>query len=343
MMVKAPGVVKLLGEHAVVYGKLSVAIGINLYAKASARRTKGNVLRINASDLGIKGEFDAGMLEQIYSAYGARKDLGSYVRAQTVQHELLPFATIAARLFKEFGVNPLGLDVSLSSEIPLKTGLASSAAISTAFAVLLLKASGANLPDESTIDVIRDGDRIVHLNENAGRIDVSTSFYGGYTSFSSEKGANKEKVKARAKLLIIDTGPKKPTSETVGHVAELYKADAAGTGAILEKINECSIKGLAAAREGDLKLLGRYMYEDQILLKSLGVSSEGLDEAVSLAREGKAYGAKLSGGGGGGIAIALVRGDAEELITRLKSRGFTVSIVKVASKGARDYLKAGQS
>ena len=36
MQARAPGVIKLLGEHAVVYGKLSLASAISIYANANA-------------------------------------------------------------------------------------------------------------------------------------------------------------------------------------------------------------------------------------------------------------------------------------------------------------------
>ncbi|MFP3278671.1 MAG: hypothetical protein RXO43_03910 [Candidatus Micrarchaeota archaeon] len=43
MQARAPGVIKLLGEHAVVYGKLSLASAISLYAHAKQRRKEVNL------------------------------------------------------------------------------------------------------------------------------------------------------------------------------------------------------------------------------------------------------------------------------------------------------------
>ncbi len=336
MIVKAPGVIKLLGEHAVVYGRLSLAIGINLYAKASFRETKEVSLTIDVPDLGAKGVFTKNDLSSIYDSYKSRKSISDYVSKNN--GVLLPFETIAARLLMEFGIDPTGASVELSSEIPIQKGLSSSAALSTALAVGLVRRSGVRLSDKDIIEVARDGDRIIHRNENAGRIDVSTSYYGGYTTFSSEQGAKKEEMNTELRLLIIDTGPKKTTAETVEHVAELYKNDKEGMVSIFDQIHESSMKGVEAIKKADITLLGNLMYNNHQLLQKLGVSSEGLDRTVRIAKEENAHGAKLSGGGGGGIAIVLFGKNKERLISRLKEEGFNVLETKISVGGAKIYL-----
>lgn len=338
MIVKAPGVVKLLGEHAVVYGRLALAVGIDLYATAKVSRIKSRKLIIDVPDLNAKGRFGYGELKGLYDSYKSRKSIKDYVSGQGVPLNLLPFATIAARLLIEFNVGLLGSKVILKSRIPIQKGLASSAALSTSFSVALIKNSGARISDENIIDVSRDGDRIIHINENAGRIDVGTSFYGGYTSFDLESGAKRENIDAKIRLLIVDTGPKKNTAETVGHVRELYEKDNKGANRILDEIGKCSATGIDALKSNNLKLLGECMYKDHELLRELGVSSEGLDTVVVTSKNLNAYGAKLSGGGGGGIAIVLFRRNKKELISKFKDRGFEVIEAEISTKGAKDFL-----
>ncbi|MDE1859494.1 MAG: mevalonate kinase [Candidatus Micrarchaeota archaeon] len=328
----------MLGEHAVVYGRLAIAMGIKLYAKARVSKTKSKTLAIDIPQLNIKGRFGKEELEQLYSSYKSKRDIADYLAKQHIDQNVLPFATIAARMLGEFKIDPTGNKVSMHSDIPIQKGLASSAALSTVFVVGLLKSTRSRLEDSQIIDLSRDGDRVIHLNENAGRIDVSTAFYGGYTTFSSANGAKREDIQTAINLLIIDTGPKKSTAHTVGHVAELYKNDKATTEKILDQIDECSVKGLDALKRKDLRALGKCMYDDQMLLEKLGVSSESLEKAVDAAKKCGAYGAKLSGGGGGGIAIALVRGKKERLLSDLNSCGFTVLNSKVSFIGAKSFL-----
>ncbi|HUB92440.1 MAG TPA: mevalonate kinase [Candidatus Saccharimonadales bacterium] len=336
--VRAPGVVKLFGEHAVVYGKLSVAAAVGMYATVSVEETKGTELRIALLDFsGFAVALDKRRLGLLYRRYKNRKSLEEYITANSdIDPRLLPYATIAARLSKESGVDVLGRDVKITSEIPRQSGCASSAACSAAFTVAILSSAGESLGDKTAIDIARDGERVVHKSDGAGRIDVTTSYYGGYVSTAG--GGRREEIGTRMNMVLIDTGPKKSTAETVGNVRKKYEAERDKTEGILNEIDKCAVEGLKALAEGDLREVGRLMYEDQELLRKLGVSSEGLDKAVGIAMENGAYGAKLSGGGGGGIAIAICR-NSKELIGIMEGSGFKAYGASIALKGARSYLE----
>ena len=83
-----------------------------------------------------------------------------------------------------------------------------------------------------------------------------------------------------------------------------------------------------------LKEFGELMYRNHELLKRLGVSSEGLDKAVEKAKAHGMLGAKLSGGGGGGIAIVLADEGKEDL-PFFKEMGFDVKKVSIDYNGAK--------
>lgn len=336
--VRAPGVVKLFGEHAVVYGKLSVAAAIGLYATVRVTERRGSGLRIVLLDFSeFILDLDKRRLGLLYKRYKDRKNIKDYVLANNeIENSLLPYATIAARLSYEFGVDVLGKEVRITSDIPKQRGSASSAACSTAFTVALLKSEGRTLEDSQIIDIARDGERIVHLNEGAGRIDVTASYYGGYASTRDE--GKREAIKTKLNMILIDTGPKKSTEEMVGNVKRKYETEKEKTEKMLNEIEECSVEGLKALAKGDLKVVGGFMYKDQELLSELGVSSPGLDQAVELARENGAYGAKLSGGGGGGIAIAISR-KPKELIRIMEENGFKAYSADISLMGAKEYLE----
>src|SRR5271157_1755043 len=187
MEVRAPGVIKLFGEHAVVYGRNSMALAVSKYARCSFEETSGG-LGIALPDLGGKTiGLRADDLRDVSAVYGAKKSIAEYVAGSCVNLDFLPFATIAARLFTECGVDVLHKDVRVSSDIPVRSGMSSSASCFTAFTCLLSKGSG--LPAAKVIDIARDGERVAHVNEGAGSIDVSTAFYGGYVTYNSALGA----------------------------------------------------------------------------------------------------------------------------------------------------------
>ena len=337
MIVKAPAVVKLLGEHAVVYGRLALAAAIDIYANVSITEANVDALEIYLEDFGKTYRFEKPALEDMHNAYAGRKDISAYISSLKQDMRVLPYATIASRVLGGFGIDVRRKRLRIKSRIPMQSGLASSAACSTAFAVALLRGN-AGLQDDKAIDIARDGERISHMNEGAGRIDVSTAFYGGCVSYSSATGIRREGIDKMPRLIVIDTGPKKSTAETVGHVAELYKADKERISLILDKIDACSRKGIDAIGRGDFKGFGGLMYEDQELLKGLGVSSEKLDTAVRISRDFGALGAKLSGGGGGGAAVALIEDESKELVKALGEEGFKVTDARITAYGAQRYL-----
>lgn len=344
--VKAPANIKIGGEHSVVYGGPSLSAAIGLYATAKLTEGKDG-LEIVLRDLDISASFDESALKDLYAAYSKRdtskpEGLGGYIASKegTIKKEMLPYATIAARLLVEYGIETAGRNVRISihSDVPFQKGYASSAVCSAAFAMALIKASGKKLDDATAIDVIRDGERIVHKSETAGRIDVGPVYFGGFARFTTAEGVVKEDITTQATFVVIDTGQKPPTAEMVRKVRELYDRDTEGTTKILRAIDSCVEKETEMLKAGDLKSLGKQMSANQELLSKLGVSSPGIDKAVSVAVSNGAYGAKLCGGGGGGMAVALVgsQQDADKVIGALKSEGFDAYSTSIAFDGAKD-------
>lgn len=339
MEVRAPANIKLFGEHAVVYGRLAVATAVDLFASAKSKANGSSTLRVVLNDFKASYDFSEEQLTYIYSKYKNKRNINDYIHGNaSVPQLMLPFGTMAARLFKEYGIGVLGKEVSIESEIPIQAGLGSSSAFSTSFTTLLVKESGNGLEKDDVVDVARDGDRILHRNEGAGMIDVNTSFYGGYVSYKKERGVSIEDVKGSMSIMIVNTGPKRSTAETVGSVTELHGKRKAYSERIFDEIERCSTKGLAALKSMDLESLGRCMFKDQEMLAKLGVSSPGLDRLVEIAKKEKALGAKLSGGGGGGIGFILMGKKSSRLAGMLKDEGFKVYDSRTGAGGAIKYL-----
>jgi mevalonate kinase len=343
--VKAPANIKIGGEHSVVYGGPSLSAAIALFATARISETDNEKLEIVLQDLKLSISVDEATLRKLYKEYGSRNtadpdSIAKYIanNEDNVEREMLPYATIAARLLCEQGIAPTGKKIVIHSDVPFQKGYASSAVCSAAFTMALVKASGKKLDDNTAIDIIRDGERVVHRAETAGRIDVGPIYFGGFAKFTSSGGIIKENISIPANFVVIDTGPKPPTAEMVRRVRDLYDSDTKGTTEILKEIDNCVEKGTDALRRGDLRGLGKQMSRNQELLAELGVSSLGIDTAVAIAEANGAYGAKLCGGGGGGMAVALVGSayEANRVIGALKSEGFSAYSAGITFKGAKD-------
>ena len=339
MLVRAPGVIKLFGEHAVVYGKRSIAVAVGRHATCSVNEAKSDSLSVDLTrvEYGKKLLSERDLL-RIYDQYKNRKSIKDYISSSGMDLEALAFGTMAARLMKDCGLDVFHETV-LESNIPFKAGMASSAAAFTAFTCALVGDNYKSFSDSLLIDIARDGERVAHCNEGAGGIDISTSFYGGYVNFASAQGALREDLDTMLDLIIVNTGPKKSTSETVGHVAELYKSDRERTTEILDEIDECSCLGKEALERGDCRQVGALMFRNHELLRMLEVSSANLDKVVDLSKTNGALGAKLSGGGGGGIAVVLSSGDDASLIGTFKENSFDAFKISPAFDGAVSFLK----
>jgi len=330
LIVKSPAVIKLLGEHAVVYGKPALAAAIDLYATADSSPSSDSYY-IVLEDIGKEARLSTNKLESLYREYMSRKSINEYISNNHEAAELLPFMTILAVAYAEYGAK--AMQINLHSEIPMQKGFASSAALSTAFAVAL--AQNMEISEKEVIELARIGETVFHKNEGAGKIDINASYFGGFVEYNNGN-AVRLKVKANTPLdlVAIDTGPKLSTAETVGHVAHLFEKDKKGTSKILDEIERCTLNGIDALKKGNIAAFGEEMFKDHELLKALGVSTEKLDKAVMLAKKYGSPGAKLSGGGGGGIAIAInSKGVKEQLV----KSGLECITLHVSNKGARHF------
>jgi len=337
--VKAPAVIKLFGEHAVVYGKLSVAVALALYAETTIKETEKDKFEIELKDLNKRVEFTNNELEAIYDSYTKKESYDSFIKNQKVEKEILPYAVIAGKIRKLRNISLVNTKVIIKSDIPIQKGLASSAACSTSFTIALLKYFNINITDNEAIELAREGDKVIHKSDGAGRIDISTSYYGGYVSYSTENGVKKEDINNAINLLLIDTGPKKSTAEMVGHVAELYKNNKEYIEGVFNEIEKCAKDGLKFLKEGNQAEVGRLLSKNHEYLSELGVSNDNLNKTVEIVKKSNGLGAKLSGGGGGGLAIALVNGNENIIINNLKQEGFNVFKAPVSIDGAKTLIQ----
>jgi mevalonate kinase len=82
----------------------------------------------------------------------------------------------------------------------------------------------------------------------------------------------------------------------------------------MDSIAELAGHARAAIVAGDRAGLGQLMQHNHELLRQLGVSTAALDAACQTAIQLGAWGAKLTGAGGGGCVIALVDPDTRAVL-----------------------------
>ena len=118
--VRSPGVIKLFGEHAVVYGKTAVAAAIGMYSYASFEKNDNEYLTIFLKDMNKLEDVDKKTLAHLERQYREARNIKEYISSSEIDKDILPYATIAAKAYA------LGADIagklSLHSEIPMQRG-----------------------------------------------------------------------------------------------------------------------------------------------------------------------------------------------------------------------------
>lgn len=280
----APGKLILFGEHAVVHGAPALAVPL-----AALRTTVTVEESPPGSGLSILLPENNQVL-RVHLADDSSDNTLSYT-AELVLREL------------KWSREP-DLKLLVTSTIPVGAGLGSGAAVSAAIARALSAALGHPLDNESLNELVFAVEKIHHGNPSG--IDNTVIVYEKPLFFIKGQPIETLMVKQPFRLLVADSGHRTPTYVTVGEVGRLFGDNPSHFGEIFSQIGKVVQQARTAIENGDLEQLGALMNENHTLLRELTVSDEKLDAICRAAREAGAWGAKLSGGGRGGMVIALV-------------------------------------
>lgn len=138
-------------------------------------------------------------------------------------------------------------------------------------------------------------------------------------------------MKKPVEIVIGSTGKVANTKAMVEGVAERKKKDPAKYDPLFKQAESLAVAGRKALEEGDLKKAGSLMNENHRILQEIGVSSKELDQLVDTARKQGAFGAKLTGGGGGGCMVALTGGKevSGKVVGAFKGAGFEYLMTRI--------------
>jgi mevalonate kinase len=285
-MATAPGKIILFGEHAVVYGRPAIAIPLSqLRATAVIAPSAQPGVRLIAPDLGQDvmltdappDDAIAAVIRQVQTA---------------VNQPTLPAMTI-----------------TVSSQIPVASGLGSGAAITAAVVRALAEFLGvAHLATPEWVSMLTYEVEKIHHGTPSG-IDNTVVSYEMPVYFVRQQPQNKIQPFAAARpihLLVGDTGVRSSTKIAVGDVRRHWQEDPSKFEALFDGCGRIAAAARTAIERGDIAALGLLMGENHTLLQEMTVSSAELDRLVAAATAASALGAKLSGAGRGGNMIALV-------------------------------------
>ncbi|MGB9726182.1 MAG: mevalonate kinase [Fervidicoccaceae archaeon] len=325
VMASAPGKVTLFGEHAVVYGHPALVVAIEKRVKAIAESRNDDVIKISARDLRVPG---------IVISY-----IGNEVVLETDYGMVLPAIAYINKAIeltaKELGVKR-GVNVEIKSEMPVGAGLGTSAAVAVSTIASYAAVNGYSLSRE---EIARLGWEVEkEVQGIASPMDTSITSLGGYLKIKYGSNSVERvplKVEGELPLIIGYVEREAKTKDMVAMVRERMQKYPEIYEGIMKMIGHVVERAEASLLRGELKELGFLMNLNHSLLDALGVSTRRLNELVHVARDSGAYGAKLTGAGGGGCVIALVPEKGEIVETAMKLHGSMVLRTKLGADGVK--------
>jgi mevalonate kinase len=310
----APGKMILFGEHSVVYGKQAVVLAIDRRAKVHAERRSDSKIFIDADNLGFSGYFE--------------NDTYYPVRGKVWRGRNLAALNVSARKTIDYIGEKGGVNLKVRSMIPIAVGLGSSAAICVATVSAVEKLFDSRLKKKEISNIAFEGETIIHGKPSG--VDNNISTFAGIMSYDKENGIKRHKLNHDIPFIIGNSKKKRSTKKMVEIVAALKKRNPNEIDKILDSMDLIAKSGLNALLKAELKKMGDLMNLNHGFLSSIGVSTMKLEILCHTSRNNGAWGAKLTGAGGGGCMIALSEESnipkIERAIRRRKSDSYLVSL-----------------
>ncbi|HKU11401.1 galactokinase [Sinomonas sp.] len=336
----APGRVNLIGEHTDYNEGFVLPFAIDLAARVAVRVRPDGVIRL-FSTAGSEGvtELSPGEIR--------REDARGW--------SVYPAGVVWA--LRERGIAVPGFDVVLDSDVPLGAGLSSSHAIECAVATALNELTGAGLDAPELVLTTQRAEN-AFVGAPTGIMDQSASLRGkaGHAVFLDCRDQSVELVPFDAPgaglvTLVIDT--RVAHSHADGGYASRRAACELGAEVLgVKALRDVALGDLDEARalmdDTTFRRVRHVVTEDQRVLDTVEalrtagptaiapyldashasmrddfeISCDELDTAVEASRAAGAIGARMTGGGFGGSAIALVPAEDEARVRDAVSAAF---------------------
>lgn len=277
MKCSAPAKIILLGEHAAVYGNPVIAATVDLRVFVDVKKRNDAKFSVTEGKNTEVFDMDKRFIEKFPIVAESINRTEGYVNQKS------------------------GLDIKISSEIPIGKGLGSSASLASALCMAIAGELGHNLTIKEIANLSWKVEDIVHKKSSG--VDPFTVSYGGIIKYT-KGNAEKIKIDKNLDVAIADTGISMDTGKVVMDVFGLKKRNEEIFDEWLKTMRIIVEEGINFLKNKDYENFAELMNINHGMLNAVGVSSIELERVVFELR--KFYkGAKLCGKGRGGIAIGL--------------------------------------
>jgi galactokinase len=325
----APGRVELLGNHTDYNHGFVLAAAINRGTTISGVKRRDGIIRVVSKTLGRRFSVPVADLRSHPSEGWANYPLG------------------VTREMRAAGFEVGGYEAEIESELPIGSGLSSSAALEIATAYFLAKSYGLKLAPREIATLCRKAEN-EFVGVSSGLLDQMTSVFGQADHVvcidcRSEQVATVA-MPANVAFVLTDSGASRALLQSDYNQRRAECAAAAATLEVAslrdvsrQQLESSSIDPLLYRRamhivgenervgravqslmSGDVAGFGQQMYEShESSRRYFDNSTPELDLLVSIARTlPGVFGARLTGGGFGGSTVTLVEAERAENIAR---------------------------
>ncbi|XP_061585103.1 mevalonate kinase [Cololabis saira] len=374
-VISAPGKAILHGEHAVVHGKVALAVSLNLRTYLQLKGTSDGKVCINLPNIDTFHSWDISELKELVPSINGKKE------AQRLDAELvrrlreflgvtngnLDTCNMATLAFLYIYLSLCGsgelpsLTVCVWSELPTGAGLGSSAAFSVCVAAALLCSSGAipaplkewdHTARWSQEDLERinswafQGEMIIHGNPSG--VDNAVGTWGGMLRFLAGKIIPLNRVPL-LRILLTNTKVPRSTKVLVARVKDKINKFPSILTPVLDSVDAISCTCERVLSEmthqpitGDhYNILEELIDMNQHHLNVMGVGHPALDTLCRVTLT-KGLHSKLTGAGGGGCGITLLRPETDSLVVQstlqdLRDCGFDCWETSIGGPGVQQH------
>ncbi|XP_044245852.2 mevalonate kinase isoform X3 [Ursus arctos] len=340
LLVSAPGKVILHGEHAVVHGKVALAVALNLRTFLRLQPHSNGKVCLNLPNIGVKRAWDVARLQLQDTSFLEQGDAAAPTPEQVEKLKevagfpedgaspehlaVLAFLYLYLSIGRKQSALP-SLDITVWSQLPTGAGLGSSAAYSVCMATALLTAceeipnprkdgESASRWTGEDLELINkwafQGERMIHGNPSG--VDNAVSTWGGVVRFQQGKISSLKRPPA-LRILLTNTKVPRSTGALVASVRSRLLKFPEIVSPLLTSINAISLEcermlGEMAAAPA----LEHYLVLEELIdmnqhhLNALGVGHASLDQLCQVTMAHGLH-SKLTGAGGGGCGITLLR------------------------------------
>lgn len=317
VIISAPGKLLLLGEHAVVHGKLCLVTAVSQRFKLKAKSLPSDEFMLEAPEVGV---------------VNYRKPLSQVGKGEIPQGA--KFVEMALANFLKRYPQKLGVAITTEPEFKSTFGFGSSSAATVCTLKALSELSGKSLTNKQLFDLAFK--TVLDVQGVGSGFDVAAAIFGGTLLYSLGGKTIKSVPIKNLSLVVGYTGIKADTTTLVKQVNIKAKKHPQVFNAIFDQIESLVIQAHKALLKRDDQTLGELMDINQGYLEAIGAGSVKLSQLIYAARNAGAYGAKLSGAGGGDCMIAITPNSKVAAVKRsITKAGGIVVETKINAEGVK--------